>query len=754
MAHRPLRALVYGDVNLNLIDGSAIWLQGIVQVLDRLGCEVSLLLKSPVRTTRLLDPLMALPGVTVHRPYEERLLDGVTGTGMSPLQASRLLRLLDRQEPYDLIVLRGQRMVHQVVANGGMEGRLWPYLTDIPQSVPEMGETALTQLTEVAEASRVLLCQTEELRCFLEGSVPAACGKCLLLPPLVPEIGAEQPPQRRPPESRPVKLVYTGKYAPHWKTYEMTSLPALLRAGGVPAELHMVGDKIHTDRADPDYGRRMLQALRSAPGVVWHGGHSREDAMQLAASCDVGLSWRHPQLDASLELSTKVLEFGALGLPVVLNRTPMHEELLGVDYPLFVGDSPEGVGDPSGAVVETIATAVRSPQTYQLAADRCREAARRFTLDQAVERMRTHIDRVFPSARALAERSAPLRVGVAGHDLKFFSRLLDYLRALPGVEVRLDQWESLGSHDPVASRELLKWADVIVCEWCGPVAVWYSRHKRNDQRLIVRLHRFELYASWPSRVDIDAVDQVVCVSPHYARLTRERTGWPADKIVVVPNWVDAEAYDRSKLTGAQFHLGLIGITPSRKRPDLALDVLEELRRRDPRFHLFAKTKMTWDYWWMWNKAEEREHCDEMLARVQRSPMLRGAVVFDPFGPDVAAWLRRIGFVLSTSDDESFHLAPAEGMASGAVPVLRNWPGVETIYDTRWVHRDPAEMAEAIHAIVREGRWDDERALAKEQAREAYDLGRVGEMFTRLLTENLPPRSMLWGSEPDKMAPTT
>ena len=46
--------------------------------------------------------------------------------------------------------------------------------------------------------------------------------------------------------------------------------------------------------------------------------------MQLAASCDIGVSWRDASLDASLELSTKVLEFGVLGLPVILNRTPMY----------------------------------------------------------------------------------------------------------------------------------------------------------------------------------------------------------------------------------------------------------------------------------------------------------------------------------------------------------------------------------------------------------------------------------------------
>jgi len=233
---------------------------------------------------------------------------------------------------------------------------------------------------------------------------------------------------------------------------------------------------------------------------------------------------------------------------------------------------------------------------------------------------------------------------------------------------------------------------LVVCEWCGPNAVWYSRHKRRGSRLLVRLHRFELRSPYPGQLKIGAVNQVVCVSKHYARLTREYTGWPDTKVATVPNALDIAQLDRPKLDGARFHLGLIGIVPSRKRLDLALDVLETLRREDDRYLLFIKSGMPWEHWWVWQNPAEREHYADALRRVQRSPLLRGAVVFDDAGPDVPAWLRRVGFVLSTSDDESFHVAPAEGMASRAVPVLRHWPGAETIYDIRWIHRGPAEMA--------------------------------------------------------------
>jgi glycosyltransferase involved in cell wall biosynthesis len=329
-----------------------------------------------------------------------------------------------------------------------------------------------------------------------------------------------------------------------------------------------------------------------------------------------------------------------------------------------------------------------------------------------------------------------LRVVIAGHDLKFFTPLVALLRLQPGIEVRVDQWAALGDHNPDASRELADWADVVICEWCGPNAIWYSRHKRKGSRLLVHLHRFELYSDYPGRVKISNVDQVICVSDHYSRLAREHTGWPAAKVVTVPNPLPTENLDRAKLDGARYNLGLIGIVPSRKRLDLALDVLEELRREDDRYLLYVKSGMPWEHWWVWQNPAEREHYQTALRRVQRSPLLRGAVVFDDAGPDVPAWLRRIGFVLSTSDDESFHVAPAEGMASRAVPVIRHWPGAETIYDKAWLHETPAEMAAAIAGLADDESWRAAGARAREQVL-AWDLETVTQTWHRLLTDNLP-----------------
>ena len=376
-------ALVYADVDMNLLDGSAIWLQSMTQALAAAGCAVTLVLKAQVRTDRLIAPLRDVEAVTIRSPHAEQLLPGLTDASLTVAQAVAVLAAVDADRRHDLVVLRGRALVSAAARDGAFDGRLWSYLTDVPQAIPAVTPKAAEDLTAIAKASRYLLCQTEELRCFLEGSVAAACGKSVLFPPVLPALDS---PERTVASPRvPMQLVYTGKFAPRWNTLEMTQLPSLLASRGVPAEVHMVGDKVHDDPRDAGYKRRMRAALGevgtpAVPGVIWHGGQPRAEAMRLAASCDIGLSWRHPDLDASLELSTKVLEFGQLGLPVILNRTPMHEALLGADYPLFAASLDD--------VADAAAACVADPAAFALAAARTSAAAREFTLDKAADRLR------------------------------------------------------------------------------------------------------------------------------------------------------------------------------------------------------------------------------------------------------------------------------------------------------------------------------------------------------------------------------
>lgn len=322
------------------------------------------------------------------------------------------------------------------------------------------------------------------------------------------------------------------------------------------------------------------------------------------------------------------------------------------------------------------------------------------------------------------------RIVISGFDLKFVRELAGSLDRRCDLEITLDAWPALARPSAQTAR-LVHQANTVVAEWARPSAAWISRRKKHGQLLIVRLHRYELDYPYPREIDIEQVDAVVYVSPPIGRRIRDELGWPAEKLVYIPNYLDVEWFDRPKLPGARFGIGLVGIGFANKRFDLALDVLAKVRRDDPRFSMFVRSPMPWDNAYSWAKAGEREFLHMCIDRIENDPLLRGGVHFDPPGQDMARWYRKVGQVLSMSDIESFHLAAAEGMASGAVPVIRPWPGASEIYDKQWIHDSADDAAAVILANADRDLWHHHAVRAKAEIRQAVDPALVVQAWADL-----------------------
>jgi glycosyltransferase involved in cell wall biosynthesis len=250
----------------------------------------------------------------------------------------------------------------------------------------------------------------------------------------------------------------------------------------------------------------------------------------------------------------------------------------------------------------------------------------------------------------------------------------------------------------------------------------------------VRLHLFELGGRWLPDINFDAVDTLITVSPLLRHRTITQTGWAEDRVIVIPNTVDAFDLDRPKLPGARYRLAIVGIVPYRKRLDRALEVMQNLLDIDANFSLHVRGRMPWEYPYVWKNPIEREAYLGAFDRLSRSGRLAERVVFEPFGADMASWLRKVGFVISPSSSESFHLAPAEGMASGSIPVVWERDGVHDIFPDRFIVPDSDSAARLILEHVQwADRWEAETQLVKKEAME-FDLGSVGQRWLRLLHE--------------------
>jgi glycosyltransferase involved in cell wall biosynthesis len=107
---------------------------------------------------------------------------------------------------------------------------------------------------------------------------------------------------------------------------------------------------------------------------------------------------------------------------------------------------------------------------------------------------------------------------------------------------------------------------------------------------------------------------------------------------------------------------------------------------------------------------------------------------------VPAALSEVGVILSTSVRESFHLGLIEGAASGAVPVVRDWPffagrahSARSIFPADWIIDTPAQAAERILTCTAdEQTWRKTGEAAAAHAVATWDWSVTQTEYDRLL----------------------
>jgi glycosyltransferase involved in cell wall biosynthesis len=103
-------------------------------------------------------------------------------------------------------------------------------------------------------------------------------------------------------------------------------------------------------------------------------------------------------------------------------------------------------------------------------------------------------------------------------------------------------------------------------------------------------------------------------------------------------------------------------------------------------------------------------------------------------------LRDVGVILSSSVRESFHASVVEGAASGAVPVVRDWPffagkanGARTLFPSDWVVETPEQAVERILLTTASDEvWQARGASATEHALREWDWSVVKQRYDELL----------------------
>ena len=267
------------------------------------------------------------------------------------------------------------------------------------------------------------------------------------------------------------------------------------------------------------------------------------------------------------------------------------------------------------------------------------------------------------------------RLLVAGHDLKFIEPALNHLK--DEYNIKIDKWEGEDSHDEEESKKLLNWADFIFCEWLLGNAVWYSQRKMNHQKLIIRAHKFELSRNFGKHVNFGNVNCVITITYYFLELFSNVFQIPREKMIMLSNYVETDIYTGVKTDDFKYNLAIVGYVPRWKGLLKGLKILKMLKENDEKFKLYLIGKHYREVNWIWNNPKERSYFQECENFIKENN-LENSVIFN-------GWIERsemfnnIGYVLSVSDIEGSHQAPAEGLADSSLAFLLNWEGAEYVY---------------------------------------------------------------------------
>ena len=720
-----MKLAILAEQNFNLIDGSTIWLLNLCKLVALLeDVEATVLLRHALTDRILADEV----------PSRVRLIDaqemsahiGQQNGIMEPEFLGRSLKAWERKHgKFDRFLVRGEAYLLEMLNDPGLAPRVIGYapglIPDVSQPEPEWLGLARAQRSPI-------IVQSAPAKCVLESLCDYPAHVVHVVPPIVFHEASSKDMQNEAAD-RPTVLCYSGKvdheYGLDWLVdlgRRMSEQPGL--------GLSVIAGKDTWRSRNPDFfrlmdGFRADVAAGRLPHVRLASNLAHAEAKARMGEADFAWCLRHARYDDVIEISTKIVEFCALGVTPILNDTALNRDLFGADYPYLVNLRLGQDAEIAPLVLSFLKG--RGSAEHDRAKARVREVAARFSADQLSGALGRALRGHNGGEPPIVDR--PRHILLATHDPKFLRQFLDRVQNEPDIRITHEPWAS--TEKPVQPPKIPEDADTVFCEWCCGNAVWHSRNKRPGTRLIVRLHRFEAFREFPKEVDWNAVDALIVVSEHFRDLMIERFGVDPARVHVMPQYIDFAELQRPKLPSARFTLGLVGINPfGHKRFDRAIDFFAALRARDPRFQLAVRSVMPWQIGWVWrDNVQDRERFLNVFRRISSDPLLAGAVRFDPAGPDMEEWYRGIGVILSSSDTEGCHTSVMEGMASGAMPVVYDWPGARSLFSP-WVHADMRDAIDDVIAFAQSDPTSEQRRVFSELERR-HDVAAFVRQFFQL-----------------------
>lgn len=662
------------------------WIYGIVESLITSGVQVTFVGRD-FKSEEFHQELSALGAVTIEpEVFGEESLDS---TGVLARYRARQIIKVAKSSRADIVFAQGINLCRYLTGGKLLRDKLWALYTDKPVYPRALSSKDIKYLEQVAVGSKYVLAPNESIRSQIEAMCLQATAKTASMPLI---------------KLRPRQDIRTPKSSTReaaqkiWVdlgAYRDTPLPSIKkfikesRRRKSPPRLILCDSESN--------GREDSQSVIEKSGLLDFPG-----AQMVPYSVFEELKYNKDNTDNFI---------------LVPHQSNSHEQ-----NQLFA--FAQGVNAKAILDDDTNLEIIFSGDFERLeTAERQKHSS--FLFDD----MAKLINALHPRYSNIPLSSKKINVLLAGADFKFAGDIVETLYQREDINLQVDLFKANATPQPETSRSYLAWADVVIAEFASKNAIWYSNNISKSQKLIVHLHGYELISEWIDELNINNVHSIIVASEFYRQKALTLKGWPESKVKVISNSVKVVDLLRPKSLDSRFHIGIVGIVPILKRPDRALDLLEELLKIDSRYFLHIRGHSPWNYAWEWKKAAHQDSYRLFYQRIKENKMLKEHIIFEPFSPDMGNWLKKIGWMLSTSTRETFHMAAVEAATSGAIPIAWEREGSREIIGEDFNVLNTSEAVARILATnTSEDTYRDYSERAHEFAVSRYESEFIGEKW--------------------------
>lgn len=220
--------------------------------------------------------------------------------------------------------------------------------------------------------------------------------------------------------------------------------------------------------------------------------------------------------------------------------------------------------------------------------------------------------------------------------------------------------------------EGMEWADLIWFEWCDELAIYGSKQALSGgRRILCRLHSYEAFSDYPSAVSWENIDRIIFVSEYIRDFISEKLHLDKSKSIVIPNGIDICRYTyREGKPG--FRIAYVGFINYKKGPMLLLHTFKAIYDINQEYRLYIAGQFQ----------DERDilYYRQMIKEFG----IEKNVFFEGWQENLDVWLEDKNYIICTSVLEAQNMSVMQAMAKGIKPVIHNFVGAKTIYDSKYV----------------------------------------------------------------------